>query len=194
MAKKICIAVLAAGQARRFGASKLLQLHDDRPLLHAALGAATAAFPGNVCLVTGHDAAAIAKAASSFGCQQLVNPKFASGMGSSIAAAAKHCAPVADALIIALADQPLITATHLATLASTWNGNSEQIVATEFSGSLGPPVLFGGDYFERLAGLQGDQGARALLRSNAQAVVAVTFEPASIDIDTPADLDELDSF
>ena len=194
MATNICIAVLAAGQARRFGASKLLQPHDDRPLLHHALAAATDALPGNVYLVTGHDAPTIAKSSSGFGYRQIFNPDFESGIGTSIAAAANHCADVADALIIALADQPKVNASHLTMLASTWSGDSEQIVATEFSGTTGPPVLFGSAYFAELAKLDGDQGAKEVLRSNAQAVVAVRFEAASIDIDTPADLDALDSF
>ncbi|MBT8092955.1 MAG: nucleotidyltransferase family protein [Gammaproteobacteria bacterium] len=193
MANNICIAVLAAGQARRFGASKLLQLHDSRPLLQYALAAATEAFPGNVYLVTGHDAGAIAKASSGFACHEVFNPDFENGIGTSIAKAADTCATVADALIIGLADQPLITATHLAALARAWSGDGRQIVATEFSATLGPPVLFGRDFFAELAGLKGDRGAKDVLRRNSQAVVAVEFEPALIDIDTPADLEALDS-
>lgn len=135
----------------------------------------------------------MAEASSSFNFQQIPNPEFELGIGTSISAAARHCADRADALIIALADQPLVTARHLSTLADNWNGSSEQIVATKFSETLGPPVLFGRGYFDRLAVLTGDQGARDIIRSNAQAVIAVTFEPASIDIDTRADLDELDS-
>lgn len=193
MAANICIAVLAAGRASRFGASKLLKRYRGRPLLHQALAAATGAFPGNVYLVTGHDADAIVAKSSSFGCSEVFNPNAETGMGTSIAVAANACADIADALIIALADQPMITASHLKALARTWSGDSEQIVATEFSGTLGPPVLFGSGLFAELAALEGDRGAREILRRHAQAVVAVNFEPASIDIDTPADLEALEN-
>lgn len=193
MAKNICIAVLAAGHARRFGASKLLELYDGRPLLHHALAAATAAFPGSVYLVTGHDTESIADASLKFGCREVFNPEYEAGMGTSIAIAARTCASNVDALVIALADQPMVTAAHLTALAGAWSGDCGQIVATEFSGTLGPPVLFGRDYFAELGELKSDQGARDVVRRNSQAVVAVNFEPASIDIDTPSDLEDLDN-
>ena len=123
----------------------------------------------------------------------MFNPDSEAGIGTSIAIAARTCASNADALVIALADQPLVTASHLTALASTWSGDSNQIVATEFSATLGPPALFGSGFFAELAELKGDQGARRIVRRNSQAVVAVNFEPASIDIDTPSDLDSLDS-
>ena len=192
MAKNICIAVLAAGEARRYGASKLVQQHDGRPVLQYALSAATRAFPGSVYLVTGHDREPVIAASSGFACHVLFNPDFERGIGSSIATAANAVANIADALIVALADQPMITASHLAALASTWSGDGKQIIATEFSATLGPPALFGRDHFSRLAALDGDRGAKSILRRHAQAVVAVAFEPASIDIDTRADLDSLD--
>jgi len=124
---------------------------------------------------------------------ELFNPDFANGIGSSIACAAEACREKTDALVIALADQPMVTTTHLKSLAAKWAGNRDRIVATEFSGVLGPPVLFGSDFFEELCQLGDDQGAKAILNANIQSVDAICFEPASIDIDTPGDLDALDS-
>ena len=85
-------------------------------------------------------------------------------MGSSISLAARTLAPVADAMMFCLADQPGIPPSHYAALARAWDGSRDALIATAFNGSVGPPVLFGRAYFDRLAKLGGDAGAKALLR------------------------------
>lgn len=193
LAPRICIAVLAAGESSRFGTPKLAATWRGQPLLQHALRAAATAFPDDVYLVTGKNAELISAASEGLANVELFNPHFANGIGSSIACAADACHETTDALVIALADQPMISATHLQSLVTKWAGNHKRIVATEFSGVLGPPVLFGSDFFEDLCQLRDDRGAKAILNANSQSVDAVCFEPASIDIDTPGDLDALDS-
>ncbi len=185
----VTVLVLAAGNARRFGANKLLQPLGDEALLRHALSAANGVFPGRVTLVTGEDADRVAAAAGDLTASVVFNPDYVSGIGTSIAAGARACHTESDALVVMLADQPLITADHLRSLAAHWNGRPEGIVASAYSGTLGPPALFGKEHFDALSSLSGDRGARAVIEANAQSVVAVAFEPASIDIDTPADLE-----
>ena len=59
-----------------------------------------------------------------------------------------------------------------------------------FGGRRGHPVGFGGAYFEALARLTGDEGARSILRDHAEQVRWLACEDPGIlkDIDTPADL------
>jgi len=90
-----------------------------------------------------------------------------------------------------LADQPLITAKHLQHLRDSWSGADNEIVVTEFGGTAGPPVLFPRACFNDLATLQGETGGRHLLSDERFTVRKIGFEPASVDIDTPAALDEL---
>ena len=54
MIEKTYIIVLAAGQSKRYGETKLLEEYDGRPLLQHALAAGQEACPGRECLVTGH--------------------------------------------------------------------------------------------------------------------------------------------
>ena len=184
----IHVAVLAAGKSERFGKPKLLEVLDGHPVLSYALSVAQECFPGNVLLVTGNDAALVESAGAALADRVVFNPDHETGMGSSIATAAKACAGSADALVVMLADQPAITAAHLRELAGRWQGMSGRIVASSYSGTVGPPVLFGRTYFEELAALRGGSGAKQVLTAHAPAVVELAFEPASIDIDTPADL------
>lgn len=186
--QRIYAAVLAAGKSERFGASKLLQPLHGRPLIASALTTAQAAVPGNVILVTGHDASAVADASDGLADEVVFNGDYESGIGTSIALAARTCRDAADALVIMLADQPLITPSHIEALVEHLDGRPDRIVATAYSGTLGAPTLFGRNFFDALARLEGDCGAKPVLLENDQVVDAVEFEPASIDIDTPADL------
>jgi CTP:molybdopterin cytidylyltransferase MocA len=55
------------------------------------------------------------------------------------------------------------------------------------------PAIFPAGYFDRLAGLQGDVGARALLRS-AEEITILKMPSAAMDIDTPEDMESLRSY
>jgi molybdenum cofactor cytidylyltransferase len=185
----IAIVVLAAGSASRFGRPKLLEELDGRPLVQHALASARSAALGPVYLVTGHDDAAVRHAASGLADRVVFNPSYADGMGTSIACGVTACREVADAILLMLADQPHIGETHLRQLADTWSGASNEIVASAFADVLGPPVLFGNAAFEELAALEGDRGAKSLLRDERFTVRSVRCDAAGLDIDTEADLD-----
>lgn len=183
--------ILAAGQAQRFGRVKLLEEFDGEPLIRHALDIAQSVFHDNSWLVTGHSAKDIEDAARSLAGHVLFNPEYAQGIGSSIACGATACSSRADGIVIMLADQPLINRSHLGNLVRRWSGAADAIIATEFAGVLGPPVLFGRDHFAELCALRGDTGAKQILETHMDAVDSVRFDPAAVDIDTPEDLARL---
>jgi len=183
--------ILAAGQSQRFGRVKLLEELNGRALVQHSLDVARSVFHSNSWLVTGHSADGIEDAASGLAGHILYNPEYAQGMGSSIACGATACSNRADAIVIMLADQPLISRSHLENLVHRWTGDDNAIIATEFDGILGPPVLFGRDHFAELRALRGDTGAKQILETHANAVNSVRFDPAAVDIDTPGDLARL---
>ena len=184
-------AVLAAGSSRRFGRSKQLEDFEGKPLVRRAAELAREVCGDRTVLVAGHESAAVIEAAGDAPRYLVVNEDHAEGIGSSIALVAKALSPVADAVLLIFADQPLITADHLRALIDTWSSANNEIVATAFSGTVGPPVLFPGGAFEALGELSGDKGAKSILEDPAFDVKTVPFEDAAIDIDTPADLDNL---
>ena len=189
----IRIAVLAAGQASRFGANKLMQLWRGKPLLSYALEAASRTCPGQVLVVTGADAAAIAPVCGEFAAETVFNPDYARGIGTSIAAAARNCEGNADGMLFLLGDQPLVTSSHLQAIIDLWNQDPQCICASRFAGTQGPPILFGRSYFEQLAELNDDSGAKKIVRDNDR-VVTIEFEPAAIDVDSLEDISHLDKF
>ena len=184
-------AVLAAGESRRFGRSKMLESVQRETLVRRAANLAREVCGDYSILVAGHESAAVTSAAGDAPQFVIVNDHYEEGIGGSIALAARAVSHVADALLLLLADQPLVTAQHLQALVSAWDGADGVIVATAFSATMGPPVLFPRSAFPALGELSGDTGAKSLLRDPRFDVTTVPFEDAAIDIDTPADLEKL---
>lgn len=180
--------VLAAGRSLRFGSTKQAVLLDGVPLVRRTIDTAARVCDSRVLVVIGHDADTVLAAIDSEPCFIAVNEDYDEGLGSSIATAARACHGHADGLLLLLADQPLVTHRHLRTLIDSWSGADNEIVASSYSGTEGPPVLFSRGAFEALQSLSGDRGAHALFHDGRFALQTVPFEPAATDIDTPADL------
>jgi len=183
--------VLAAGDSSRFGSTKQLQTIDGISLVERAARLAHSVCGDSTLLVTGHDSAAVARSAGEAARFIIVNDHYADGMSSSIAAATSALAHTAGAILLILADQPLITTGHLRTMLNSWSGSENEIVATSFADTSGPPVLFPSGAFPVLTRLTGDQGARSVLRDERFIVRTIQFEDAAVDIDAPEDLEQL---
>ena len=184
----IFAAVLAAGHSSRFGTTKQAVPLNGVPLVRRAVDTATEVCENRVITVIGHDSAVVLKAMNANSGFVVVNEDYETGLGSSIATATRVCCRCTDALLLLLADQPLVTAQHLRQLIDSWSGLENEIIATAYSGTQGPPVLFPRGAFDALRSLKGDRGARTLFNDSRFSLKTVQFEPAAIDIDTPADL------
>ena len=152
----------------------------------------TAASVGNrLAVVVGHDWEAVSAAIRPFDGFLILNDRHTDGIGSSLSLAIRAIRHAADAVIIVLADQPLISAAHLDALQADWSGADNEIVVTAFDDVVGPPALFGKACFDELAALQGDIGARDLLENHRFDVREIYCADAAIDIDEPADISRL---
>jgi molybdenum cofactor cytidylyltransferase len=189
VAGEIYAVILAAGRASRFGGEKLTRSLAGKPLLHYSLAAAQSVFPGRVILVAGHEPDAIIESSGGLATQVVVNPDYRSGQGNSIAVGVRTCRDDADAIVIMLADQPLVTPDLLKRLAAEWTGNDGQIVQSDYGDAQGPPALFGKDTFDQLCELDGDHGAKAVIQSRKFEVATIAAGPVGFDVDTPQDLE-----
>jgi molybdenum cofactor cytidylyltransferase len=189
--RAVFAAVLAAGRSQRFGRSKQLEVIGGKPLVRHAAELAREACGDRSILVCGHQCSAVARAAGDAPQFLLVNERHDDGLGGSIALVAAAVSQVADALLLLFADQPLITAQHLRALIDGWSGADNEVVATAFSGTVGPPVLFPRGAFGELGKLSGDRGAKSVLDNPAFDVTTIPFAGAAIDIDTATDLESL---
>ena len=186
--RDVFAAILAAGSSTRFGSTKQVAELGGTPLVRRATAAAQQVCGENVVTVIGHDMARVLAVLGDDSGFVVVNDDHATGLASSIVRAVNACRSDAAALFVLMADQALVTAGHLQCLLEEWSGSDNEIVATAYDGTAGPPVLFASGTFADLTALQGDTGARALFDDKRFDLKTVPFEPASVDIDTPADL------
>ena len=180
--------VLAAGSATRFGSCKQLAEWNGEKLVRRAAAVATDSCGPRCILVAGHDWNAVRIACQPFSGCFVINDKHAAGIGTSLALAVRSIRHVASAVIVLLADQPMVTAEHVASLIAQWSGKEREIVASAYANTCGVPALFASGSFDDLIALSGDQGARKLLASPEFEVHTIAFEDAATDIDTAADL------
>jgi len=195
-ALKLAVIILAAGSASRFGSPKQLEKFQDKTLLSITLNVAKQ-ISENVVLVVGAYADEIKSEFGPFDNNTLVDPKvvynpdWQTGMASSIKVAINSLETDFGGAMILLADQPLVTESHLRALVENWYDeslNRSWAVATQYPSSLGVPALFDRKAFSDLGNLKGDQGARTLLNTKSEYIKRVQPDFSPIDIDTPDQL------
>lgn len=183
--------VLAAGQASRYGGPKVLEKLGGRTLLEHALDALGDGGCEPVLVVLGAHAEAIRHTVE---LPTVVwNPQWPSGMGSSLRVGLDALPPELEAVVVALADQPLVGAEVVRRLVLAGQAGADAAVAT-YAGRPRNPVLLTRPVFaEVAAGARGDRGARDWLRAHPERVVPVPCDDAGdpADVDTPADLARL---
>ncbi|MEJ7604149.1 MAG: nucleotidyltransferase family protein [Kofleriaceae bacterium] len=141
---------------------------------------------GPVAVVLGAEAPAIAGTLEDLRVARVINSQWQDGIASSIRAAVAWARTTGvDALLITLADQPLLDVGHLARLRDTWLAGAP-IAASRFSGVVGAPAVFDRSMWDELARLEGDQGAGRVLRE--REVAEVEWPGGALDVDTDADV------
>jgi xanthine/CO dehydrogenase XdhC/CoxF family maturation factor/CTP:molybdopterin cytidylyltransferase MocA len=188
-ASSLHVMLLAAGSSSRFGAPKQLADIAGQPMLARTLDAVSQLERRHpVTVVLGAHADLLESLVHAASARVASNPDYAQGMAGSIRAGLAQAPRDARGVLVTLADQVAVTADDLRALVACWEQQPDRIVAAEYSGTLGAPVVFPVDLFDELAQLQGDRGARTLLSRHPGRVVGVPMPSAALDIDTPADI------
>jgi len=187
--KSVFAVILAAGQSSRFGKTKQLENYQGVPLVVRSVRLAEAVCGSHSVLVAGNDWQRVSEICAPLAGFFVTNPRFAEGLASSIECGIRSIAEVADAVLLLLADQPLVTSTHLQLLVDTWRAAEQSIVASAYAGTSGPPVIFPRRDFGDLLRLSGDRGAHSIIEANSERVRLIEFEPAALDIDRRSDLE-----
>ncbi|MGA7539508.1 MAG: nucleotidyltransferase family protein [Steroidobacteraceae bacterium] len=185
--------VLAAGASSRFGSAKQLVRIGDRPLLSLIAGRAAEVVGHALIVVLGARAAELSPLLRHSPSSVLINRDWREGLASSIRAGVACLPASCGGVMLVLADQACVTAEDLRRLAGTWRRQPLCVAAARYRATVGVPAIFPRHLFGELGELRGDVGARLLLKRHADRLVKVPMASAAFDLDTPADLLELNS-
>ncbi len=182
--------ILAAGRSRRMGEqNKLLLEIEGQPVLARVLAAFAEAPVNEIIVVTGmqHDRVS-ALVHRENRARAVHNPDFSSGMASSIRRGIRAAAPETAGYALCPGDLPLLSRDTVDRLCQAFSAQTApRIVAPTFNDQQGHPVIFGASFREALLDLEGDRGARGLLRSDEAPLTRVPVSDDGIlqDVDTP---------
>lgn len=182
--------ILAAGSSSRMGTPKQLLEIEGRPLIVRAVEAALASPAWPVVVVLGAHAEKIRPALARLPVLIAENPAWSEGMAASIRTGITTLGQFSrtlDGALLALCDQPAFSTDVITQLAAAQTRSGRGIVAARYSGRNGAPALFLRNHFPTLAGLTGEEGARALLNGNPTEVAPVDLPELAVDLDTPED-------
>ncbi|HQZ95315.1 MAG TPA: nucleotidyltransferase family protein [Pyrinomonadaceae bacterium] len=185
--------LLAAGGSTRFGSPKQLAIYHGKSLIRRAAETLVSSGCDLNVVVLGAEIEASTEELQGLPISICLNENWKSGMSSSIKAGLEYLLnlePKLDAVLITLCDQPHVTTDALQLLLSEFQANSALVVAAKYGKTIGVPAVFSRELFDQLIHLEGDKGARNLIRSRND-LVTIEIDAAAIDIDTPSDVDQL---
>lgn len=215
--------LLAAGSSTRMGnANKLLQTIDTQPMIVTVIAELMKSSLDELCVVTGFQTDRIQRLIEQLSNDGTLtkgkkiycveNTDFLKGLSTSLKCGIQSLPLAVDAVMVVQADMPKLSAAHFDTLLSAYkitnakkfacsnSGNAprvdyQKIIAPCYQGRRGNPIIFPRRFFESLKKIQGDQGARQLLKQSADQIVAIKMSDSAVlmDVDTPAQLEAIRS-
>jgi molybdenum cofactor cytidylyltransferase len=187
----IGIVILAAGGSRRMNNEpKQLLKFRGISLLRRAVETALASKCRPVVVVLGANAGRLKEEIEDDQIATVLNEKWEEGLGSSIKvglSALLDIHPEAEAVILTLCDQPLITSDIIDQLVEAHRKIGKAIVASEYEDTTGVPALFSKEVFDKLRSIDNRSGAKSLIENEPEIVEFVLVPQAATDIDSPQD-------
>ncbi|WP_336209098.1 nucleotidyltransferase family protein [Nonomuraea sp. LPB2021202275-12-8] len=176
--------LLAAGQGARLGRPKALLEHQGERLVDRGVRLLEEGGCHPVVVVLGAATVQVRRAVT------VRNPDWPDGMGSSLRIGLAALPAEAEAVVVALVDQPFVRPEAVRALIAS---GAEVAVAT-YGGRRRNPVLIGRRHFAEVAAMaRGDVGARPFLAAHPELVTDVPCPGDPADIDTPEDLKLLEA-
>jgi molybdenum cofactor cytidylyltransferase len=178
--------LLAAGESNRMGQPKQLMPFDQSTIVERTIDNLLNSAVSETIVVLGYRDQDVRKTIADKPVKIAINPDYQQGMSASIIAGLKQVDKRAQAVLIALGDQPFVDSQTINTLVEAFIANNRGIIIPVYQGRRGNPVIFAIKYKGELWNLKGDIGGREIINHHPDDVleVAVNCEGVLLDIDT----------
>ena len=182
--------VLAAGMSTRMGRNKLLLRFRDKPLIVHAVDTLLAAKVGEINVVVGHESekvwdqleayvSQVSNRAQGGRVRLIENPDYRNGLSTSVRTGVQAVSPEAKAIMIYLADQPLLEPGDVDRIIAALpvaKGKNKTIVVPFFKGERGNPVILDASLRDSILGIVGDVGCKGVIKRYPEKVYAIEME------------------
>ena len=181
--------ILAAGKSERMGQPKLLMPWGRSTILEQTLDNLLSSRVSEAIVVVGHKAEEVIKTIADRPVRIATNPTYQQGMSTSIITGLNLVDDSTKAVMLVLADQPLVDTEIINNLIEEFAEHNKGIVIPTYQGRRGHPVIFSIKYKGELLGLKGDIGGRQIIKQHPDDILEVAVDSPSIniDIDTASD-------
>ena len=190
---KVAAILLAAGRSRRMGAFKPLLPFGESTVIESCLESLRSTGIEDIIVVVGHRADDVRKQLEDLDVKFAINPDPDSEMSASIARGVEQVGPQAEAVLIALVDQPAVSGEVIRQLIDEWRRKHVRLIQPEHNGRGGHPVLIDLAYRNELLTLDLKRGLRTLFDAHREEVRRVPVESPYVarDMDTWEDYQRL---
>lgn len=188
---RIAAIVLAAGRSTRMGdENKLLLTFNDKTMVNYVIEQLTESKVSDIYVVTGNEAEAVKKSITS-DVIFVHNIEFFQGLSTSVKAGLGALPNEIDGVMICLGDMPYITSSNYNDLIAAFQDG--KIIVPTTNGKIGNPLIFAKRFFDDFDSLEGDRGARKLLKNYPEDIIEADLNTEAIfhDIDTPEEYSEI---
>ena len=192
----IAAIVPAAGMSTRMGRNKLLLAFKGKPLIARAVDTLLESEVDQVVVVLGHEADKVKAKLQGRQVTIVENPNYGQGMSTSIRVGLGAVSSDARAIMIYLADQPLLEPEDVNRLIRAFaeaREHNKSIVVPYFRGQRGNPVILDASYKEDILEVVGEVGCKRVIKRNPDKVLVVEMETDHVvrDVDSMDDYEGL---
>lgn len=194
---KIGAIILAAGMSIRMGEPKLLLPLRGQPLFRHAIDSILGSPVQPIYLVAGKYIEEIRQHSEDYPEMKIIhNPNYADGMSTSLKLGVQSIKEHVDAVMIFLADQPLISRVIIQSLIDKYiqcKDEGVRIIRPKYKGEVGHPILVDAVLLNEFHSINGDQGGKSIIKKYEAVTETVSFDNSmwGFDIDTPEDFQKV---
>ena len=191
--------ILAGGSSTRFGRPKQLLKLKGKYLLDHVLSAALGSELNHIVLVLGHDHQNILQALETRTTQErlqvVINHRYLEGQSRSLQAGLLKIRQTFPSVMFLLGDQPLLDSKTIDHMLDRFRYSGKDICVPVCKGKRGNPTIFNRVLYDQLMAIEGDIGARDIIRANPERVLYLELDDplCFFDIDSQKDFEKLQS-
>ena len=181
--------LLAAGESRRMGEFKQLLSYGGKPFVACCTDNLLASRLDELIVVTGHRQADVRRVLAERKVKIVFNADYKAGMSSSIQCGVQAANENSRALLIALADQPQISAPVINQVIEAYENERPLIAIPVYQDSRGHPIILDAKLKAEILGITPEVGLKQVVRAKENEILygKVADNPVLLNFDYPED-------